>query len=153
MAVSSRLPTLVGPSDVGDFAEDLLRLFRELEQKRPAGIGPVLGECSPNLDVRETDEGIEITVDLPGVEPSAVGVIVKNGAVLIAGEKAPRHWQQGARFHLVERAFGRFARTVQFTVACDAGRAQAVLRDGQLRVMIPRIKERRGRLITVPITT
>ena len=51
---------------------------------------------------------------------------------------------------LVERGFGRFARTVRFTTPCDTAHATAVLEKGELRISLPKIAERRGR--TIPIT-
>jgi HSP20 family molecular chaperone IbpA len=89
-------------------------------------------------------------VDLPGVEPAAVRVIIKGGAALIigektrGGEKAPLSGRAESTFHLVERGFGRFARTVRFGRACDAATARATLSDGELRISI-------GRSIQIPI--
>ena len=54
-----------------------------------------------------------------------------------------------ASYHLVERDFGRFARAVRVHVAVDAARASATLRDGELRIVLPKIAERRGRGIPV----
>ena len=65
------------------------------------------GECSPPIDVYETDDALEIVVDLPGVDRDAVRVVAKGDAVLIAGEKAPRRGRGDSSFHLVERGFGR----------------------------------------------
>jgi HSP20 family molecular chaperone IbpA len=58
-----------------------------------------------------------------------------------------------AAFHLAERTFGRFARAVRISGAVDAGRARATLQTGELRVVIPRIDERRGQEIRIPIET
>jgi hypothetical protein len=58
-----------------------------------------------------------------------------------------------ASFHLVERDFGRFARAVRVHVAVDAAAATATLRDGELRIVLPKIPERRGRAIPVAIST
>jgi HSP20 family protein len=110
------------------------------------------GECAPPIDVYETDETVEITMDLPGVDPSAVRVVIKGDAVLVAGEKAPRRGRGEASFHLVERGFGRFARTVRLSRACDAGRARATLDRGELRLTLPKIVEHRGRPHHVPVT-
>ena len=49
---------------------------------------PSHGECSPAVDVYETDDWLELTVDLPGVDAATVRVIAKGDSVLIAGEKA-----------------------------------------------------------------
>jgi HSP20 family protein len=138
---------VVATSEVGAFGEELRRIFQELDR----GVVDPLGECSPPLDVRETDLAVEITMDLPAVSPEAVRVVAKDGAILIAGHKAPPQGRGESSFHLVERGFGRFARTVRIVAACDLGRARAVLRGGELRVTLPRIKERRGQAIDIPV--
>jgi HSP20 family protein len=143
----SRIHAVVLPSEVGDFADEIRRVFVELG--RAFGPESLAGECSPPLDVYETDDTVEITMDLPGADPAAVRILVKGDAVLIAGDKAPRRVRAESSFHLVERGFGRFARTVRLGRACDASRARASLINGELRVTVPKVKERRGQLIRV----
>ncbi len=146
----SRIQAVVLPSEVSDFAEELRRVFLELG--RTYGSGALAGECSPALDVFETDDTIEILVDLPGVEPAAVRVIAKGEMLLIAGEKSSRRGGAESTFHLVERGFGRFARAVRLGRSIDPARAEAHLVDGELRVTVPKIKDRRGQVIQIPIT-
>jgi HSP20 family protein len=138
---------LVMPSEVGEFADDVRRIFQELGR----GTASMVGECSPAIDVYETDDAVEIAVDLPGVDAAAVRVAIKGGAVLIAGEKTPRRGRGDSTFHLVERGFGHFARTVGLSVACDTSRARATLRDGELHITLPKIGDRRGRLIEIQV--
>lgn len=147
----SRVHAVVLPSEVHEFADEIRRVYLELGR----AFGPELlaGECSPPLDVFETDETVEMTVDLPGVDPAAVRVLAKGDAVLVVGEKAARRGRADSSFHLVERGFGRFARAVRLGRACDASRAHATLRQGQLHITIPKIADRRGRTIAVPITS
>lgn len=145
----SRIHAVVLPSEVGDFADEVRRVFLELG--RTFGLESLAGECAPAVDVFEHDEGVDVTVDLPGVDPTAVRVIVKQNMLLIAGEKAVRRGVADATFHLVERGIGRFARTVRLPMPCDAGRATATLVDGQLRIRLPKVVERRGRSIPIAI--
>jgi len=137
-------------SEVGDFADEVRRVFLELG--RTFGLESLAGECSPALDVFETDDSLDITVDLPGIDPSAVRVVAKAGAILIAGEKTVRRGTGDSSFHLVERGFGRFARSVRLSSACDAAGARAVLTNGELRIRVPKIVERRGQAIHIPVT-
>ena len=146
----SRIHTVAYPSEIGDFAADVRQVFLELG--RAFGSESLTGECSPALDVYETDDTLEITVDLAGVDPAAVRIIGKGDSVLIAGEKAARRARQESSFHLVERGYGRFARAVRLGRPCDTSRARATLVDGELRVSIPKIAERRGRAVSIAIT-
>lgn len=146
----SRLPI---SSDVGDVSADVRRLFEDLSRQRPERRHQITGECLPLLDVFETTDAIDLLLDVPGVSPSNVRVLVKAGVVIIAGEKdRPDPSARGAAsFHLVERDFGRFARAVRVHVAIDAANATATLRDGELRVRLPKLEERRGKGILVPV--
>ena len=144
-----RIQPLLSPSDVGDFADEVQDLFLELG--RTLGAQALAGECSPTIDVFETDQAVEITVDLPGVDAAALRVLIKGDAVLIVGEKGTRRGRVESTYHLVERGFGRFARTVRLGRACDGAHAGATLSDGELRISIPKIVERRGRRIQIAI--
>lgn len=147
--VRSRIQAVVLPLETGEFGDDVRRIFLELG--RTFGLEGLRGECSPAVDVYETDETIEISMDLPGVDADAVRIVVKGNAVLIAGEKAPRRGRGDSNFHLVERGFGRFARNIRLATSFDAGRARATLRLGELRVTLPKLAERRGAPIRIPI--
>lgn len=137
--------------DSGATAGDVRRRFNWLdEEPQPGGTG----ECLPPTDVIETPSALEIVVDLPGVDVASLKVFMTRGVLVIAGSKRPASCGHAdAAFHLAERSFGRFARAVHVDGACDASRATAVLADGELRITLPRIDERRGREIAIPVTT
>src|SRR5499427_4844067 len=139
-----RIHALAVPSEIGDFAEEVRRVYVELG--RAFGSESLAGECSPPLDVYETDDSLEITVDLPGVSAAGIRVLAKGDSLLIAGEKAARRTRAESSFHLVERGYGRFARVVRLGHACDTARAKARLAGGELRVTLPKVADRRGRL-------
>lgn len=122
-----------------------------LELGRVFGAEALAGECSPAIDVYETDDTIEIAVDLPGVDPSAVRVMAKGDSILIVGEKPPRRARGESSFHLVERGYGRFARAVRNIRPCDVARASAALVDGELRISLPKMTDRRGRTVQIPV--
>lgn len=142
-------------TDVGDLGQEVGRLFDDLSKNRPDRRHMVSGECMPLLDVFETDRTIEIVLDVPGINADSVRILIKSGVVLIVGEKERSEptLRVPASFHLVERDFGRFARAIRIHAAIDASHASARLKDGELRVILAKIQERRGREILVPIDT
>lgn len=110
------------------------------------------GECSPPLDVIETAATVEIILDVPGVIASSVTLLFSRNTLVIAGQKLPAACEHhAAAFHLAERSFGDFARAVRLTGAYDAGAARATLSAGELRIVLPRIEDRRGAEIRIPI--
>ena len=145
----SRIQAVVLPPEPGEFRDEVRRIFQELE--RAPGEEGLAGECAPALDVFETDEAVEITVDLPGVSPESVRLVARGQTLLIAGNKARRRTRSDASFHLVERGYGRFARVVRLSASCDTNRARASMNNGELRISVPRMAERRGRSIRITI--
>jgi len=148
-SMGPRIHAIAFPSEIGDFAADVRQVFLELG--RAFGSESLAGECAPPVDVYETDDTLEITVDLPGVDPAAVRVIGKGDSVLIAGEKSARRARRESSFHLVERGYGRFARVVRLGRACDTVNARATLAYGELRISVSKIAERRGRAIQITV--
>jgi len=127
---------------------------RELpaELLRLLDASPAAAECTPPLDIIETDDAIEAILDLPGVPRSAIEIVFSRNVLLVAGQKVPAVCDdRDAAFHIAERSFGRFARAISVEGAFDAGRATATLADGQLHIVLPRLAERRGGQIRIPI--
>jgi HSP20 family protein len=136
-----------------DMDDELQRLFDQLTV--PDNAPDAAAECTVPLDVIETNAGMEVILDLAGVAADAVQVMLTRNTLVVMGRKKPptcAHHHDAA-FHVVERTFGRFARGVRLTGAFDVARAVATLRDGELRVTLPRIEERRGREHRIPVRT
>ena len=145
--------TLFPPGETGELGDDIRELFEELTRSLGSEPNAYPGQCRPLVDVFETDAAVELVVDTCGVSSNALRVLFRNGVIIVAGEKAPVPTVPEASYHLVERDFGRFARAVRLTGAFDVARASATLRSGELTVVLPKLRERRGRAHRVPVTT
>ena len=144
--------SLIPSTESTELADDIRELFEELARSLRHGQRAYSGECHPSLDVLETDATIEVIVDLSGVASDAIRILFRGGVLVIAGEKAPYPTSEHQTFHLVEREFGRFARAVRLTGAFDIDRTRATLSDGELRIVLPKLAERRGRPHRIPVT-
>ena len=149
MAQFSFIPT----SDSADLADDIRELFQDLASKLRHDLRAYSGECHPSLDVVETDAAMEIVVDVSGVPKEALRLLIREGVLLVAGEKAPPLSKGEQTFHLVEREFGRFARAVRLTGAFEIAKSHATLIDGELTIVLPKMADRRGRAHLIPVTT
>jgi HSP20 family molecular chaperone IbpA len=127
----------------GGPAEDA-RQLPELDRDVPGAAGAG-GECR-RPDVVDTTSAVEVVMDVAGA-----GVlhprVMQHRLVVGAASVAPR---PDAR-HVAERSSGGFARAVRLSGAVDASRAKAFVQSGVLRVVLPRIEDRRGRLILIPV--
>jgi HSP20 family protein len=136
--------------DAVDLAEDARRMLTELDRDVP-GVATLTAECRPAIDVLETSTALEIIVDIPGVSAQSLRLAIRRSTLLVVGAKVSPATDAQARFHLAERSYGRFARVVRLTGAIDATRARATASAGELRVILPRIDDRRGSTFTIPV--
>jgi len=143
--------SLLPSAEAADLADDIRELFDDLSRTLDRTHRAYSGECHPALDVFETETTIEVCVDVAGVPASALRVVFRSGVLLIVGEKAPGPTTSEQTFHLVERAFGRFARAVRLAGAFDVQNSRATLREGELTIVLPKIDDRRGRTHRIPV--
>ncbi len=137
---------------------DLSLLRREINQlfERLSGMDrpdPTTGgEWVPGIDVYECHGKLTIVVEVPGMQPESLRVIHRDGTLEIGGERREKRPPGALGFLCVERPQGRFARRLALDLPVDISQAEARLRGGVLTITIPRLKDRRGREIVIPIT-
>jgi HSP20 family protein len=144
--------SFIPSGEARELADDVRELFEDLAAHLPHEHRAYSGECHPTLDVLETDEAVEVVVDVSGIPAGALRVLFRAGVLLIAGEKAPPRAAENHSFHLVEREFGRFARAVRLTGAFNVGIARASLDEGELTIVLPKLIDRRDQAHRIPVT-
>ena len=136
--------------DALELADEARRLLLELDRDVP-GAATLTAECRPPIDVYETPEALEIVIDVPGVPAEFLRVAVRRSTLVVVGAKLTPRNDGEARYHLAERSYGRFARAVRLAGAIDAAGAKASAAGGELRVTLPRVEDRRGRVHHIPV--
>jgi HSP20 family protein len=129
-------------------------LKREMDRmwERFFGESPIQevgAEWIPPLDVAETKDEIIVTVELPGVDPSNVEVTVANGILTIKGEK--KHERKDERYHLIERTYGTFTRSIRLPVDFDENNVKATYKDGVLKIVLPKVEKAKEKEIKIQI--
>jgi HSP20 family protein len=124
---------------------DIHRVFddfwRRLELPMPGGDGG--RDLMPRVDVRETDNEVEIVAELPGMEEGDVDVSIAEGMLTIRGEKRSEREEreEGNGYILRERSFGRIERLVPLPEGLDLDSAEATFKNGVLTVRIAKTAE------------
>ena len=91
-----------------------------------------------SVDVVQRDDEIEARFEIPGVDKDALNVVVRNGQLIVSGEKRVSEERQEGEYFITERAFGRFQRAVALPSESETDGAAADYEDGVLTVRIPR---------------
>jgi HSP20 family protein len=104
-----------------------------------AQIGP--NTMMPLADIRETDDSVIVTMDLPGVDKQGVNISVTEDGLRVVAEarkEIEAGGQSGETYHKRERTFNRFERMVTLPVAVNGDQATARLENGILTVTLPK---------------
>lgn len=99
------------------------------------------GQIVPRLDVSETDETVEITAELPGVGEDDVDISVSSNVLTLKGEKSAQKEEKEKDFHVVERSYGKFARTIPLSFDINPDDVDAKFTDGVLAITITKPPE------------
>lgn len=101
------------------------------------------GATAPRIDVKETDAGIEVSAELPGVDEKDIEVELQDDVLTIRGEKKVEK-EEGDKekgYHVMERSYGAFARSIQLPYGTDSDKVSADFSKGVLKVVVPRPAE------------
>jgi len=137
------------PTVFGTLQREIDRLFDDFSR---FGLGPQrTADLVPDIDVRETDKELEITVEMPGLQRGDVEISLDDDILTIRGEKkfqSDRQDEKGRR-HIAECAYGTFFRAIQLPMRVDPSSVQATMANGVLRITIPKPAQSEARKIEV----
>ncbi len=137
--------------DLGRFTNEMERLFGDLMGRRTGQDPVATAAWAPAVDIRETKDILEVTVELPGIDPKSVEVTVDNGVLSIRGERTVEKSTEDTVYHRVERAYGAFERRFALPRSVDPDRIQASYRHGLLLLGVPKREEAKPRSVKVTI--
>ena len=103
---------------------------------------------SARVDVIEKPHAALILVDMPGVPKNKVDVVLDKGVLTINGEAASAH-EPGMRLEREEYEVGNFHRCFSVGEGLDASGVEATMKDGILRLLIPKSGQYAARRIEV----
>ena len=92
----------------------------------------------PSIDVSGDDECYEVQLDVPGMSEDDLSIDIKDSRLVIRGEKRERAESKEKHYYRVERRYGTFQRTLSLPDDANVEAISAQLKDGVLRLEIPR---------------
>jgi HSP20 family protein len=110
-----------------------------------ADIGLPSGANSLRSDVVETDDGIEVTVELPGMDQKDVEVTLTGDMLVVKGEKKVERQDKKKGYYLSERSYGAFHRSVALPPGVDTEKVDASFKNGVLTVKLPHSAEAKAK--------
>ena len=148
MPFSRNMPTSRWSEDTDPFLamrREMNRLFDDVFGGfgLPNVIGPALQQMpvAPKIDVTETENEIQVTAELPGIDPNEVQVLLEDDRLIIRGEKQEEREDKDRNYHLRERVQGAFSRTLPLPFAPDPNQVKAEFKNGVMTITIPKPQE------------
>ena len=120
------------------FDSFLGRSFGGLPALSRAGWGQML---APSIDLREADKEFVVEAELPGLDEKDVSVTLSNGVLTLKGEKKSEREEKKENYHLMERSYGSFHRSLQLGDAVDPDKVSATFDKGILKVTLAKRTE------------
>jgi HSP20 family protein len=107
--------------------------FRAYDQK-PATQG--IGAGAPAINVAETNDAFEVTAELPGVDEKDINVSLDDNQLVISGEKKAESTREEKNWHVEERSYGSFYRSMFLPFEPEEGAVEAHFDKGVLHLTI-----------------
>jgi HSP20 family protein len=119
---------------------------RELEKKEETTIPARV--FLPTADIYETNDALNVVLEMPGVEKSSVEVRVEDGVLKIDGRLDFSKYQ-GLQPLYTEYNVGHYSRSFRLSSKIDQNKIGAELKDGVLSLVLPKVEEAKPRRIQV----
>ena len=118
------------------------------------GTGQAAGAVMPRLDVSEDDKQLVATAELPGIDEKDVEVTLDDNVLTIKGEKKSEREEKDEKknYHLVERSYGSFRRSIALDADVDAKNVKATFDKGVLKIVLPKTPQQQSRSTKIEIS-
>lgn len=133
------------------FTEELDRMFSNLGGTS-SGTGLQELAWAPAVEVRQNDNNLAISAELPGLTEKDVRVEATPDGLVIQGERKQEYTGEEGGIRRSERVYGQFYRLIPLPEGADVDKAQASFENGVLQISIPTPQSQQNRR-QIPISS
>ncbi|HUL29511.1 MAG TPA: Hsp20/alpha crystallin family protein [Thermodesulfobacteriota bacterium] len=130
---------------------DMDRLWDSFFEGGPRRRGEERGEWLPSLDVSETKNELIVKAEVPGMDPKEIDISLSDGVLTIKGEKKQEKEEREADYHLLERSYGAFVRSLRLPADVRGDKISASYKNGILKVALPKSEEAKKKEIKIKV--
>jgi HSP20 family protein len=125
------------------------RLFEESFVRPRSWLAPTDGAATLALDVHESADDVTVKASIPGVKPEDIDISVTGDTLTIKGETREEKEEKEGNYHLHERRYGAFQRSVSLPTLVKADKASAEFENGVLTLTLPKVEEVKPKSIKI----
>lgn len=158
MSLKSMLPSFMRSAELEragnpffGLQSEINRMFDDALRGFPPSLAGMDKVLSPALDVKETDQGLEVSAELPGVEEKDLDVSIAEGLLTIKAEKRQEQKKEEKGYYLMERSYGTVSRSIRLPFDADPDKVSATFDKGVLKIAIPRPAEEQAKVRKIAV--
>ncbi len=102
-----------------------------------------------DLDLYQTDNDVVVEASIPGIDPDDINISVAGEVLTIKGEVKNETESKNTDYHIKERRYGSFSRSISLPTQVVADKANAEFKNGILKLTLPKAEEVKPKTITV----
>ena len=115
----------------------------------PLRTNEIVGSWNLALDVAEKGDVFTVKASLPGISPDDLNVTLEDNVLTIQGETKEDETIEENSYHIRERRYGSFSRSVRFPVPVEGDKVEANFENGVLTLSIPKAEAVKPKRIAV----
>lgn len=141
--------------EISTIQSEMNRLFNSFFDT-PTGAGGNGGNGAtrrwiPAMDLVETTDDFVLKADLPGLREEDVAIEVEDNVLTISGERKSEHEDRKEGYYRVERAYGRFSRSLTLPEGVDPESVTASFAHGVLEIHVPKPEAKKPRKVAISV--
>jgi HSP20 family protein len=109
------------------------------------------GLATPEIDMYQTNNEVVVKAAIPGIMPEDLQISVVGDVLNLRGELKEEKVESKTAFHIKERRYGVFSRSIQLPVPIQSDKANAEFENGILTLTLPKAEEIRPKTISVKV--
>jgi HSP20 family protein len=103
----------------------------------------------PSLDLSDTGDSLVAELEVPGMDSKDIDISITGTVLTVSGEKKRKREEKEHNYHLVERSYGKFVRSVRLPSTVDPDRVEASYKDGILTITMDKVEQAKTKKIEV----
>lgn len=138
--------------EVSRLRREMDRLWDEFFGPGRRAFQPLEAEWVPAVDVAETPDKVVVKAEVPGIEAKEIDISLSGDVLTIKGEKKSEREEKKENYHLVERSYGSFSRSLRLPASVEADKIEATYKQGVLTVTCPKKEKVKPKAIEIKST-
>lgn len=135
--------------EVSRLRDEMDRMWQDFFGPGRRALRPMGEEWIPAVDISDTADKVMVKVEVPGMDAKNIEISLSGDILTIRGEKKAEREEKEENFHLVERSYGSFARSLRLPAAVEADKIEASYKKGVLTITCPKKEEVKPKQITI----